>query len=416
MTSLDLPRLQKRVLRTLMAGQMLSGFGVGATFSAGAMLAEAISGSAAWSGAASTFSTLGAALWAIPLSRLAVARGRRIALATGAVLAVTGAVTIVTAAVVNVFAILIIGLIFIGAASAISLQARFSATDLPSNRSTSRDLSLVVWATTIGAVVGPNLIAPGDSLGLALGLPHLSGPFLITVFAQLAGATAFWIGLRPDPLLTARSLDPNRTGARPKGSIKSAIAILRANPTAAYAVATVALSHMVMVAVMSMTPVHMKDMGFSLVIVGFTISLHVAGMWAFSPIFGWAADKVGKVTVIVIAQVIFLAALAFCAFGSMDRVTISIGLLLLGLGWSAATVAGSSLLSSSITGEEKAHVQGLSDSLMSLSGATGGAAAGLVLASVAYPGLAVVALVPVSLILLLTGVRRFGKNIAALHN
>ncbi|MEO0023717.1 MAG: hypothetical protein RL196_158 [Actinomycetota bacterium] len=410
MTNIDVAALQKRVLRTLMTGQVLSGFGVGATFSAGAMLAEMISGSAAWSGAASTFSTLGAALWAIPLSRLAVAKGRRVALATGGALAVLGASTIILSAVLNVFLILIVGLVFIGAASAISLQARFSATDLPSLRSPGRDLSLVVWATTLGAVVGPNLIAPGDELGMMLGLPHLSGPFLITVFAQLAGATAFWIGLRPDPLLTARALDPNRSGVRPKGSIKSALAILRANKTASYAVATISLSHMVMVAVMSMTPVHMKDMGFSLVIVGLTISIHVAGMWAFSPIFGWLSDKLGKVTTIVTAQVIYVISLAYCAFGSLDRLSLSIGLLLLGLGWSAATVAGSALLSTSITGEEKAHVQGLSDSLMSLSGAVGGAVAGLVLATVTYPGLAVVALVPVSLILLMTGLRRFNKS------
>ena len=412
MTEINVTSIQKRVLRTLMAGQMLSGFGVGATFSAGAMLAEMISGSAAWSGAASTFSTLGAALWAIPLSRLAVARGRRIALATGGALAICGALTIIGASVLSSFAVLIVGLVFIGAASAISLQARFAATDLPSLRSPGRDLSLVVWATTVGAVVGPNLIAPGDDLGMMLGLPHLSGPFLITVFAQLAGATAFWIGLRPDPLLTARNLDPNRTGLRPKGSIKSAISILRANRTARYAVITVSLSHMVMVAVMSMTPVHMKDMGFSLVIVGFTISLHVAGMWAFSPIFGWLSDRWGRITVIVLGQVVYVVSLAFCAFGSLDRLSLSIGLLLLGLGWSAATVAGSALLATSITGEEKAHVQGLSDSLMSLSGATGGALAGLLLATVAYPGLSIVALVPVCIILLLTGIRQLGQKTA----
>ena len=410
MSQIDIASLQKRVLRTLMVGQMLSGFGVGATFSAGAMLAEMLSGSAAWSGAASTFSTLGAAFWAIPLSRLAAAKGRRIALATGAALAILGALIIVWSAVIGVFAVMIVGLVLIGAASAISLQARFSATDLPSLKSPGRDLSLVVWATTVGAVIGPNLIAPGDALGMSLGLPHLSGPFLVTVFAQLAGATAFWIGLRPDPLLTAKAIDPSRSGTKPKGSIKTAIAILRANSSARYAVATIALSHMVMVAVMSMTPVHMKDMGFSLVIVGFTISLHVAGMWAFSPIFGWLSDKVGKVTVVVIAQLVYVISLIFCALGSQDRLSLSIGLLLLGLGWSAATVAGSALLSSSISGEEKTHVQGLSDSLMSLSGASGGAVAGLVLASVTYPGLSAVAMVPVSVILLMTGLRRFGKK------
>jgi len=130
---INLPKMQKRVIRTLMLGQMLSGFGVGATFSAGAMLAEMLSGSAAFSGAASTFSTLGAALWAIPLSRLAVARGRRIALAAGAALAVLGAVTIIGAAIIHSFFVLIVGLVFIGAASAISLQARFQPPTCPAN-------------------------------------------------------------------------------------------------------------------------------------------------------------------------------------------------------------------------------------------------------------------------------------------
>ena len=74
-----LETLQRKTIRTLTAGQILSGFGLGSTLSIGALLAADLSGSESWSGAAATFSTLGAAIWAIPLSRLAYARGRRVA-------------------------------------------------------------------------------------------------------------------------------------------------------------------------------------------------------------------------------------------------------------------------------------------------------------------------------------------------
>lgn len=401
MTQLDAAVLQRRVLRTLMSGQMLAGFGVGATFSIGALLAAQLSGTEAWSGAAATFSTLGTAFWAFPLARLAAARGRRIALVTGGAIAMLGSITAILAGVFNSFPMLIGAFLLLGAASAISLQARFAATDLPSIRSAGRDLSLVVWATTIGAVIGPNLFQPGEAIGQALHLPHLTGPFIITFTAQLAGASAFFIGLRPDPLLTARNLDPNKTGLRPKASLRAAFVTLRHNTQARFAVLTIALSHMVMVGVMSMTTVHMKGMGFELVIIGFTISLHVAGMWAFSPIFGWLADRIGNLTTIVVAQLVYVISLLFTSLGDMDQLSLSIGLLLLGLGWSASTVAGSSLLSKTLSTDEKINVQGLSDSLQSLSGAFGGAMSGVILAAIMYSGLSVVAMVPVAAILLL---------------
>jgi MFS family permease len=380
---------------------MLAGFGVGATFSIGALLATQLSGTEAWAGAAATFSTLGTAFWAFPLARLAAARGRRVALVTGGVIAMTGSITAILSGVANSFPLLIVAFLLLGAASAISLQARFAATDLPALKTSGRDLSLVVWATTIGAVIGPNLFQPGEAIGQALHLPHLTGPFIITLTAQFAGAAAFFIGLRPDPLLTARSLDPNKTGLRPKASLRAAFATLRLNAKARFAVLTIALSHMVMVGVMSMTTVHMKGMGFELVIIGLTISLHVAGMWAFSPIFGWLADKIGNLTTIVVAQIIYVISLLFTSLGDMDQLSLSIGLLLLGLGWSASTVAGSSLLTKSLSSDEKINVQGLSDSLQSLSGAFGGAMSGVILAAIMYSGLSVVAMIPVGLILVL---------------
>jgi len=354
----NMPALQRRVLRTLMTGQLLSGFGVGVVFSIGALLAEKLSGTPAWSGAAATFSTLGTAFWAFPLARLAAARGRRIALVSGSSIAVFGALLAITASSLNLFPLLLVAFFCLGASSAISLQARFAATDLPSIRSSGRDLALVVWGTTIGAVIGPNLFQPGEAIGAWLGLPHLTGPFVITICAQIAGSTTFLIGLRPDPLLTARRLDASKTGLRRKVSLPIAFGILRQNPRARFAVATIALSHMVMVAVMSMTTVHMEGMGFGLVVVGFTISLHVAGMWAFSPVFGWLGDKIGSLRVVFIAQVVSATSLVFTAFGDMDRISLSIGLLLLGLGWSAGTVSGSALLTSSLTTDENPTCKG----------------------------------------------------------
>ncbi len=396
--------LQKKTIRVLTAGQVLSGFGLGSTLSIGSLLAAELSGTPAWAGSAATFSTLGAATWAIPLARLAYARGRRVSLATGAAVAITGAALVITSAAVHFFPLLLVALFLLGAGSAVGLQARFAATDLPSNRSTGRDLSVVVWATTFGAVIGPNLFGPGEIVGRALGLPTMTGPFVFTILAQALATTVFWFGLRPDPLLVAKQLNAAKT--KGKTSFATAFATLRKYPLAAFAITALALSHMVMVSVMSMTPIHMKGMGFDLVVVGFTISLHIAGMYAFSPIFGWLSDKLGRVKTVILGQLIFVAALGIAGFGQDNRTLVTIGLFLLGLGWSASTVGGAALLTATLPIEEKTNVQGLSDSLMNLSGAFGGAIAGSILAAFMFLGLNLEALIPVFAIVIFAGLVR----------
>ena len=395
----EIELIQRKTIRVLALGQVLGGFGLGSVLSIGSLLARDLSGSEAWAGSAATFSTLGAAIWAIPLSRLAYARGRRVSLASGAALAITGAMAVIESANLRLFPLLLLGIFLLGAGSATSLQARFAATDIPMPGKTGRSIGLVVWATTIGAVTGPNLFGPGDQLGEALGLPPMTGPFLFTVAAQIGSTLVFWFGLRPDPLLYAQKL---QTKTKNKISLKSALQTLKENPVPRFAVFAVALSHMVMVSVMSMTPVHMQDMGYDLVVVGFTISLHIAGMYALSPVMGILADKIGKVQLILLGQFMYLLAIAFAGFGDMDRVQVTIGLTLLGLGWSASTVAGSALLASSVPANEKTNVQGVSDSTMNLSGAIGGGIAGSILSLVAFNGLNFVALVPVTVIIVLS--------------
>lgn len=397
----DIEQIQRRTIKVLALGQVLGGFGLGSVLSIGSLLAKDLSGSEAWAGSAATFSTLGSAIWAIPLARLAYARGRRVSLAMGAGFAITGAITVINAAGFRSFPLLLLGIFLLGAGSATSLQARFAATDIPSSGKTGRSIGLVVWATTVGAVTGPNLFGPGEELGKALGWAHLAGPFLFTVAAQTCSTLVFWIGLRPDPLKYAQEISKDAGKVKHKISFKSAIQTLKAYPVARFAVMSIALSHMVMVSVMAMTPVHLQHMGYDIVVVGFTISLHIAGMYALSPVMGFLADKVGKIQTIFIGQALFVGALMFAGLGHADRLMVTIGLTLLGLGWSASTVAGSALLSATLPAEEKTNVQGLSDSLMNLSGAFGGAIAGLLLASFHFEGLNAIALVPVSVITVL---------------
>ena len=391
-TERDLEVLQLRVRRILILGQVMAGLGMGATLSMGAILASRLSGSEAWSGMAATMSTLGAALAAVPLARLAGRSGRRISLFSGALLAASGAVITIVSTMVAFFPLLLVGLALIGVGTAVNLQSRFAATDIANDRTRSRDLSLVVWATTVGAVSGPNLITPGEAVGSFLGLPELAGPFVFTLAAQTLAAVVYFVGLRPDPLLLARELarDPNSAGAKSLGPSVDNLVVART------AIISIALSHATMVSVMAMTPVHLVNHGASLAIVGFTISLHIAGMYALAPVFGMLSDRVGRIPTILVGQVILLGSLMFTGFGSENELAVVTGLVLLGLGWSAATVAGSTLLSESTIIEKRAARQGVSDLVMSGSGAAGGALAGVVLAFLGYSGLSFVALLLVA--------------------
>jgi len=219
-------------------------------------------------------------------------------------------------------------------------------------------------------------------------LPELAGPFLFSLIAQLLAAVVYLVALKPDPLKLA--------GELASGELKAgvgAVAQVVDNPVMAKtAITATALSHATMVSVMAMTPVHLVNHGASLAIVGFTISLHIAGMYALSPVFGMIADKFGRIQTILLGQAILALSLAFTGFGSENEIAVVIGLVLLGLGWSASTVAGSTLLTESTSIDNRASRQGVSDLLMSGSGAAGGALAGVALVLLGYSGLSFAAL------------------------
>lgn len=402
---IDRQRVQRRIVTVLAAAQVLGGLGMGSTLSLGALLIERISGEGSLSGLAATMITLGTAVVAFPLGRLAAARGRRPALAGGAVVATLGAALIIVAAGWGQLWLVLLGMALLGAGSAAGLQSRFAAADLAAPERRGRDLSMVVWATTVGVVIGPNLLEPGELLGAAIGLPPLSGAFLFTLSAQLLIVVLVLVALRPDPLLTALALSREAADAESTAPTarRSATTVLRERPAALIVILVIALSHAVMVAVMAMTPLHLTEHAAELTVVGIVISVHTAGMYALSPVFGWLSDRVGRVPVIVAGQAGLLAALVVNWFADGDHAVVGIALALLGLGWSAATVAGAALLTDVLGPRDRPVVQGFSDGVMSLAGAGGGAASGLVMAGLGYAGLNAVTgtLVAVALVLLL---------------
>jgi MFS family permease len=382
-------RLRRRVIVLLSTAQVLSGLAAGSVVSVGSLMAVKLAGSDAWAGSVTTASTLGAAVSSLALARLAASRGRRISLVAGLGLASLGAASIVLSAVLSSFLLLLVGGALMGVGSAANLQARFAATDLSTARTRARDLALVVWMSTAGAVTGPNLIRLGAPISRLTGLPELAAVFLLPVAGMVAAMLVMWFGLRPDPLVMSRSIvgDDALGTQRKHVPISVAFTTLRRHPAALAALSGILVAHAVMVAVMSMTPVHMAGHGASITLVGLTVSLHIAGMYALSPVMGILADKLGAPAVLVGGLGVVLGSTVVTGMSGGSTMVVTIGLILLGLGWSASTVAGSSIVAATVTGVERVAVQGLSDSLMSLAGAGGGALAGVALAATGYSGL-----------------------------
>lgn len=392
LTDDDVARIRRRSHVAIIAGQALAGIGMGATFSSAALLAGQLSGSPAWSGTATTMSTLGAAAASIPLAALARRSGRSPALATGAGIAALGAVVGIVAVGLGIFPLFLLAMAMLGVGTAVNLQSRFAATDLSEPGSRGRDLAIVVWATTIGAVVGPNLIGVGDSLGRSLGLPALGGVFIFTIAAQAVASLVYLLALRPDPLRTAQRLGVERAAAAVSATPEDRAGVRTG-------ILTLALSHAAMASVMAMTPVHLVAHGATLVIVGLTISLHVVGMYGLSPVWGVLSDRFGREPVIAIGQGLLLAALLMASFGAESSGWVLAGLIALGLGWSASTVAASGLVADSAGTARRTIIQGRADLTMSLAGAIGAGSAGVVLALIGYAGLALSATALVAVVL-----------------
>jgi MFS family permease len=388
--------VQRRTLRLLFATQIVGGVGVTVGSSVGALLAADIAGTSA-SGLAQSAAVVGAALLALPATSIVQRRGRRPSLAACYFVAAIGASIIVAAAVWQSITVLFAGFFLLGGASAASLQARYAAVDLAPDALRGRQLSMIVWATTLGAVAGPHFAAIAGTLLQAYSVPVLAAPFVFSAALFTLAAIGLVVLMTPDPAVVARQMvAPNRTtSARAGGGLRSALGAVAASAPARVGVAAMAAGHLVMVGVMAMTPVHIRSAGHdaahTLRIVGIVLSAHIAGMYALSPVIGWLTDRVGRRRVIGAGLILLIAACALAGTAGHGTPQLAVGLMVLGIGWSCTIVAGSTLLSESIDVELRASAQGLSDAIMGLAGASAGALSGVVVNAWGFPTLALVA-------------------------
>jgi len=397
----DVEAVQRRTIVTLMAAQVVGAAGITIGIATASLLARDLSGSEKLAGLSQTAQVLGTAVWAFLLARLMSRRGRRVGLVAGYLLGAAGAVLAVVAGVVGSMALLLVGAVLLGATSAANSGSRYAATDLAPAAHRARSLSTVVWATTIGAVAGPNLTGPAGAIARRLDIPELTGPFALGSVGMVAAALVVGVFLRPDPLLVAREA-AGLTTTLPRGtSWGRALAAVRERPVLAYAVAGLASAHAVMVSVMVMTPLHMEHGGAELRVIGFVISVHVLGMFAFAPVVGWLADRLGRPRVLAAGGFLLMISLGLCSDspeGSSWQ--IFVGLLLLGLGWSFATIASSTLIADHAPLDARTDVQGVSDLVMGVTAAVAGGLAGVV---VGVWGYAVLSLLSGVLVLAVLG-------------
>lgn len=384
--------VQRRTVRTLVVSQAVGAVGVTIGVATASLLARDISGSETMAGLAQTFQVLGTAAAAYGLAHVMRRRGRRVGLVAGYLIGATGAVLAVVAGVVDSMTVLLLGAVMLGATTAVNNGSRYAATDLAPEEHRARALSLVVWATTVGAVAGPNLTGAGAAVARSMGVPELTGGFAIGAVVLVVAAAWLWWRLRPDPLLLAQQAAGvmPAVGPEPRGrSWGRFVAVVREVPAVGAAVVAMACAHAAMVTVMIMTPLHMEHGGAELEIIGFVISVHVLGMFAFSPLVGWAADRSGRSAVLVTGGVVLLVSLALCGLSPQGTSwQIFAGLFLLGLGWSCATVAASTVIADRTPVHARTEVQGTSDMAMALTAAGGGALAGLIVGWLGYPALA----------------------------
>ncbi|MGJ5667711.1 MFS transporter [Rhodococcus aetherivorans] len=402
---------QRRVLTVLVAAQILSGAGLAAGVTVGALLAQDMLGSTSLAGVPSALFTIGSAAAAVAVGRISQRAGRRGGLTFGYTTGAIGSAGVVAAAALDTAVLLFAALFVYGAGTATSLQARYAGADLAAPARRGRAVSTVLVATTLGAVVGPNLTTVMGDAAESWGIPRLSGPFVLSGVAYGLAAVVLWVLLRPDPLLLARSRAAAETLSGTVGEDPAPAGDPPApgrpwTPAVTAGVVVMIVTQLVMVAVMTMTPIHMRDHGHDVGATGVVIAIHVAAMFLPSPIAGMLVDRVGPYRVAAAAGLVLLVSGVSAALAPPHSVAaLAFALGLLGFGWSLGLVSGTALVTDAVPLESRAATQGTADLFVALAGAGGGLGSGLVVAAAGFPALALTG-AAVSLVILPVLARR----------
>ncbi|MGE0730898.1 MAG: MFS transporter [Acidimicrobiia bacterium] len=385
---IDRAAAQRRTLATLMTGQVFGGASVSSAVAVAALLASSILNSDRLAGIASAMLTFGAAFASIPLSRMMRRKGRRPGLFTFYVAGMIGAGVAAIGGQLRSMLLFIPGMFLFGFGQASNLQGRYVGADLAEPDRRARAIATVVWVGTLGAVFGPVLSDPEKRLGEQLGLDRLVGPFLFSSLFFGLAALNIYIRLRPDPLVLAGGLDDSATPAKPVfAQLRHSIGVIGRYPRAKLALVAMIISQASMVAVMTMTPLHMKDHGHA-DLSAFVVAVHIVGMYGFAPLIGRFADRQGRIRTLVAAGAILAAGTVVAVLAGYHPTLIFLGLFLLGVGWNFGLIGGSALLTESVPAVERVATQGSADLLMSLCGGTAGFSSGFIKTAWGYHWLA----------------------------
>ncbi|MFK5707953.1 MFS transporter [Lysinibacillus boronitolerans] len=379
-----LKSLYRRVLLVVSLSQIFGGAGLAAGITVGALLAQQMLGTDAYAGVPSALFTLGSAGAAFIVGKLSQRYGRRIGLSTGFIVGGLGAIGVVLATLMNSIVLLFASLLIYGAGTATNLQARYAGTDLANNKQRATAISTTMLMTTFGAVLGPNLVEWMGKVALSIGIPALAGPFLLSALAFIMAGLVLFTMLRPDPLEIAKAIEAhkqkmnkeNQTPSMPISSNKRGLAV---------GATVMVLTQIVMVAIMTMTPVHMKHHGHGLAEVGIVIGFHVGAMYLPSLVTGILVDKIGRTAMSIASGITLLLAGVVAAFAPSDSmVLLIVALSLLGLGWNFGLISGTAQIVDATEPSTRAKTQGKMDVFVALAGASGGALSGMVVANSSY--------------------------------
>jgi MFS family permease len=382
--------LYKRTLVILVLSQIFGGAGLASGITVGALLAKDMLGTDGYSGLPVALLTLGSAASALIVGRLSDRYGRRVGLASGFLVGGLGAVGVVLAAVSSNIILLFLSLLIYGAGSATNLQARYAGTDLANIKQRATAISIALVSTTFGAVAGPNLVGPMGEFAASIGVPPLSGPFLLGAAAFLLAGLIILLFLRPDPLIVAKAIEQTERG-RKSHTLESQPMASFFNKKGVIAAATImVVTQIVMVAIMTMTPIHMGHHGHGLQEVGLIIGFHIGAMYLPSLLTGILVDKLGRITMAVMAGGTLLLSGILAAVAPTDSMLIlTIALILLGLGWNIGLISGTTILVDATNLSNRAKMQGTIDVLVALSGASGGVLSGVIVAYSSYAALSI---------------------------
>ncbi|WP_396121557.1 MFS transporter [Bacillus cereus] len=380
-------KLYKRTLIIVSISQMFGGAGLAAGITVGALLAQQMLGTDAFAGLPAAMFTMGSAVAAFFVGKLSQKHGRRIGLASGFMVGGFGAIGVVLAALTNSIILLLISLLIYGAGTATNLQARYAGTDLADKKQRATAISITMVMTTFGAVAGPNLVGVMGRFAHSIGIPELAGPFILSAAAFILAGLVLFVMLRPDPLLVANMIETYKQEHTYKGQPVTEEATENKRGITVGAIVMI-LTQIVMVAIMTMTPVHMGHNGHGLSAVGLVIGFHVGAMYLPSLVTGMLIDKIGRTTMSIAGGVILLAAGVIAALAPSDSlILLIVALALLGLGWNLGLISGTAQIVDATIPSTRAKTQGKIDVFIALAGASGGAMSGMVVANSSYAAL-----------------------------